>query len=202
MSDRSKMWFGTLAVLACALLGWFFHVQSSSVPVQVDLTPWAHQRIGILNEKSVQPGLANLSEPWVVAKFKSDLPGHWGTFEKGRLQPHMNLKVRFDHFLTQRTDQSLDAVRRTVHAIALHDLSQEEAKAVMAVWDVYVDLLIREEAAHNSVVEGDSTPERWLATHVQFLNQAQVRMGRAWSDAFFAEQLAQVENLAVREEKK
>jgi hypothetical protein len=202
VNDRSKMWLGALAVVVCALLGWLFHVQNSSVPVKEGLTPWAHQTMGILNEKSAQPGLVAFSEPWVVAKFKSDLPGHWGTFEKGRLQPHMNLKVRFDHFLTQRTDQSIDAVRRTLHAIALQDLSQEEANAVMAVWDVYVDLLIREEAAHNSVVEGDSTPERWLATHVQFLNQAQVRMGRAWSDAFFTEQLAQVENLAVRDEKK
>lgn len=158
--------------------------------------------MGILSEKSAQKVLVALPEPWVVSKDKSDLPGHWGTFEKGRLQPHVNLKIRFDHFLTQRVDQSIDAVRRSVHAMALQDLSQDEARAVMAVWDGYVDLLIREEAAHNNVVEGENTPERWLATHLQFLNLAQEQMGRAWSDVFFAEQLEQVKNLAVRDEKK
>lgn len=122
--------------------------------------------------------------------------GHWGRYAQGKLQPSADLRARFDQLLAQRGDQPLSNMRNTVQALATQDLGPDGGLAVAMLWDRYLSLLVQDEAAQNSVPTHAETPEQWIASRLIFFTQARTSLGPEWGDVLFAEEEAQIRQLA------
>lgn len=200
MIERKALAWAIALGLVSVGLGWLFHVQTNLDTPAVVLSTWAKQRRDTPDIAQVQiPHVVQVGGLSVTQKLDRSIqtmPGHWGSFEKGKLQPNAELKVRFDHLLAQRSERPFAAMRPWVKALAEHDLGSQGGQAVVQIWDIYVHLLIQEEAAHNRMNAQSDTPERWITARLELLSQAQARLGPEWSEVFFAEDRAQVRQLA------
>lgn len=122
--------------------------------------------------------------------------GRWGQFERGQLRPDSDLRGRFDLLLAERTGQAWPDMRKVVQAQATQELGSEGAQAVVRIWDNYLNLLMWDEALQNQADPQADTPDRWIASRQDFFRQARATLGSDWADAFFAEEEAQVRQLA------
>ena len=120
----------------------------------------------------------------------------WGRYEQGQLQPSVDLRARFDQLLAQRGEESLSAVRSRVQAMATQDLGVDGGRAVTQVWDRYLALLTQDEAVQSNWPAQTDTPEQWIASRLNFFTQARTSLGPVWGNVFFAEDEAQVRQLA------
>jgi hypothetical protein len=192
MTNRLIVYWSAAFVFFCIALGWFFHMVSGP-DESAPLASQQHQEASI-EGLPIWP-LVGQSPAYQLGGSSEYLPGSWGEFEKGRLRPNAQLKVRFDHWLNGRTELSLDAMRKSVHNLAVQDLGPAGGQAVLEIWDIYVDLWVREELAQNRADEQIDTPEKWIATRRDLMSQAKARLGHEWGEVFFAQEEALIQQL-------
>lgn len=192
MPERLVAYWAAIFVFFCIVVGLFFH-QLSGPDESKPLESQQHKEAS-LEGLPILP-LVGQSPAHQLGGSSEYLPGNWGVFEKGRLWPNAQLKVRFDHWLNGRTELSLDAMRKSVHNFAIQDLGPAGGQAVLEIWDIYVDLWVREELAQNRVDEQIDTPEKWIATRRDLMSQAKVRLGHEWAEVFFAKEEALIQQL-------
>jgi hypothetical protein len=185
MTERRNACWTAICVFLCIGLGWFFHLASNTDEVV---------QMGSRQDKEPPTNVINILPLGAqhsvkqLAESSELLPGNWGVFEKGRLRPTAQLKVRFDHWLDGRSENTLETMRQLVQKFAIRDLGLSGSQSVLEIWDIYVDLLVREELAQNRADENSNTPEEWIATRLDLMNQAKARLGHGWGEMFFEQE--------------
>jgi hypothetical protein len=192
MTKRLIAYWSAAFVFFCIVLGWFFYTVSG--PDETAALASQQHKEASVEGLPILP-LVGQNPAFQLGGSSEYLPGNWGVFEKGRLRPNAQLKVRFDHWLNGRTELSLDAMRKSVHNLAVQDLGPAGGQAILEIWDIYVDLWVREELAQNRADDQIDTPEKWIATRRDLMSQAKVRLGHEWGEVFFAQEEALIQQL-------
>lgn len=200
MISRLTLWWIKGLLVLFGGLCWFFYVSTAPHEPPVGKAPWAHLQPSQAGDLPTHPSIADAAGAGAgagkVSNAGSTLPGSWGVFKQGSLQPHSGLKERFDHFLDADGDASLTDMRLSIKTQAIQDLGHEGGQAVLGLWDVYVDFLVREELAQNTAASGADAPEKWMAMRQEFLKQAKGQMQPDWYVVLFAEEQAQIQHIA------
>ncbi|PUE34403.1 hypothetical protein [Limnohabitans sp. Jir72] len=195
MNERFYAWWVLgLALTGLCLWGAFYTAsqpdESVTAPLALSMAvPSAADQALLANGGQGEKGLAVLA----AQPLRS---GRWGQFERGQLRPDSDLRRRFDQLLAQRTTQAWSDMRNTVQALAMHDLSPEGVQAVVQIWDNYLNLLIWDETMQNQLDLKALTADQWIVSRLDFFRQARSLLGPEWAQAFFAEDQAQLEQLA------
>lgn len=112
--------------------------------------------------------------------------GAWGVDAQGRLQPSLALRRRFDQLLSTLGEVGVDELGRLLQARARAELAPEAAEAVMQVWQRYLQLQRR---SYRWGLDGQDFT-RWEAALAERQAARRELLGRAWADAFYAEEEA------------
>lgn len=126
----------------------------------------------------------------------STLDGDWGVDAQGRLQPSRALRRRFDQLLSTLGEVGVDELGRWLQARARAELSAPAADEVMQVWERYLQLQRR---SYRWGLDGRDS-NAWQAALAERQTARREVLGRAWADAFYAdEEEALRRTLAARE---
>ena len=126
----------------------------------------------------------------------SALDGDWGVDAQGRLQPSRALRRRFDQLLSTLGEVGVDELGRWLQARARAELRAEAADEVMLVWERYLQLQRR---SYRWGLDGRDS-NGWQAALAERQTARREILGRAWADAFYAdEEEALRRTMAARE---
>lgn len=116
----------------------------------------------------------------------TELDGNWSVVD-GKLVPALALRLRFENYLLGLGEVTQEEIRMLVQDDARRDVGNQAAADIMAIWDKYMAL--RAHPFQQPFKQNDR------ATWSPFFDEARmVRrqiLGKAWAEAFFAEEEAE-----------
>ncbi len=193
-------WWVALAVIALALalaFGGAWNLETVHTPVRVLPPVGAAQPVPVA---AVAPASAAGLSPAALLKAQAfrqwlqqssslrgaALDGSWCIEAQGRLVPCLMLRLRFDHLLTLLGEVGLSDIAAHIESEVTLAHGPAAARAVVERFRAYVAL--QDRTYPNELVAAD--PTMLAAALAQRHEARQAALGKAWADAFFADEEA------------
>ena len=118
----------------------------------------------------------------------SSMDGSWSVNAQGQLVPDIALRRRFDYFLQLLGQQPIERISALVQTQAEQALSPAAAREVMQLWQRYLEL----QQVKFSTQVNPQDPQSISAALAERQIARRSALGRAWADAFYAQEEAQI----------
>lgn len=122
----------------------------------------------------------------------SQMDGGWRLNVQGGLEPDMAVRRRFDYFLQLLGQQPIERIGAQLRSVAEQELPPAATQEVMQLWTRYVAL---QQVRYSSPVD-PANPSSLQAALTERQVARRSALGRVWADAFYAEEEAQLLQLA------
>jgi lipase chaperone LimK len=114
----------------------------------------------------------------------AEFDGSWGRWVDGSLQPDFALRQRFDQLLTAVGEVNTNELRAFIASRAKRDTHREQAQAVLALWDAYLNL---QQVRFAETIDL-SRPSDWPRVLQAHQLARREHLGPAWAEAFYGEE--------------
>ena len=143
------------------------------------------------------PGTTDTVAPAALAAWRrgesslrgTELDGSWSLDARGRLQPSLALRRRFDHLLLLRDGEASTAtLTRALQEDVQAEAGAAAAAQVLDIWQRYLGLLDTPFATRVDLTR----PETWGPALAERQRARRDQLGLAWAQAFYADEEAEL----------